>query len=193
MSLLDAATSKPRQGGASFSWSHRALRVAWNIVWSVLGIWTPVPLHGWRRLLLRVFGARVDRTARVYPGVRIWYPPNLEMRAFACLGPGVDCYCMGPVVLESYALVSQRASLCGGTHDIDDPHFQLRVAPIRIGAHAWVAAEAFVGPGVSVGEGAVLGARGVAMRSLAPWTLYAGNPARQLRPRVRPPGELGHD
>jgi putative colanic acid biosynthesis acetyltransferase WcaF len=150
----------------------------------MFGIWTPVPLHGWRRGLVRLFGARIDRTAKIYPGVRIWYPPNLTMGRFATLGPNVTCYAMAAVTLHDYALVSQRAHLCAGTHDIDDPAFQLRAHPIVVGREAWIAAEAFVGPGVNVGEGAVLGARGVTVKDLEGGGVYAGNPARKIRDRM---------
>jgi putative colanic acid biosynthesis acetyltransferase WcaF len=183
MSLLDAKLSNPREGGPSFSVKHRLTRLAWAVVWNGLGSWTPVPLHGWRRFLLRLFGAGLHGTAKVYPGVRVWYPANLSMAQHACLASGVNCYCMDRIEIGAYALVSQGAHLCGGTHDIDDPHFQLKTKPISIGDNAWVAAEAFVGPGVKVGEGAVLGARAVAFRDLQPFTVYAGNPARPLRQR----------
>src|SRR5262249_40169345 len=124
--------------------------------------------------------------AIIYPGVKIWYPRNLEMKAYSCLGPGVICYSMDKVVLEPYALVSQNAHLCCGTHDVDDPNFQLFARPIKIETKAWVAADAFVGPGVIIGEGAVLGARAVAFRDLCPWTIYIGNPAKAVRRRNAP-------
>jgi putative colanic acid biosynthesis acetyltransferase WcaF len=73
----------------------------------------------------------------------------------------------------------------GGSHDIEDPYFQLIAKPIVIGAQAWVAAEAFVGPGVTIGEGAVLGARAVTFTNLDAWTVYVGNPARRLKVRAR--------
>jgi putative colanic acid biosynthesis acetyltransferase WcaF len=85
--------------------------------------------------------------------------------------------------LEEFSTVSQGAHLCSGTHDIDDPHFQLITRPITIGKTAWIAADAFVGPGVTVGEGAVLGARAVAMRDLEAWMVYSGNPAQPIRRR----------
>ncbi|WP_349509023.1 hypothetical protein [Neorhizobium sp. NCHU2750] len=90
---------------------------------------------------------------------------------------------MDQIEIGSYALVSQGAHLCGGTHDIDDPHFQLVAKPIVIGRNAWIAAEAFVGPGVTVGEGAVIGARAVAFRPVEPFAVYAGNPAKLNRMR----------
>lgn len=173
----------PRLGGATFPLSHRLRRLVWNVVWAALGSWTPPPFHAWRRLLVVLFGGKIARKARIYGGVRIWYPPNLEMADHACLAAGVDCYCMDKISLGAHALVSQRAFLCGGTHDISDPEFALVTRPIHIGAEAWVAAEAFVGPGVTVGEGAVLGAHGVAMRDLDPWTVYAGNPAKSVKAR----------
>nr|WP_246091662.1 hypothetical protein [Rhizobium smilacinae] len=94
---------------------------------------------------------------------------------------------MDRIYIGRYALVSQNAHLCGGTHDIDNPEFQLYTRPIVISDNSWIAAEAFVGPGVVVGEGAVLGARAVTMRSLDAWTVYVGNPAKPLRARAFQP------
>lgn len=134
-------------------------------------------------MVLRLFGARLGRDVRVYGSARIWYPANLGMGDHAVIGPRVICYCLAPVVLGDYATVSQGAHLCAGTHDIDDADFQLQARPIAIGCKAWIATEAFVGPGVSVGDGAVLGARGVTVRDLAAWTVYAGNPCKPVRQR----------
>lgn len=181
--VLDASTTSPREGGATYSLRHRLFRAAWGVVWYSLGIWTPVPLHRWRWMLAVSFGARLDRAAKIYPGVKIWYPPNLAMGRFATLGPNVNCYSMALIELKDYALVSQGAHLCSGTHDVDDPTFQLHARPIVIGREAWVAAEAFVGPGVTVGDGAVLGARAVTVKDLDRCWIYAGNPAKPLRRR----------
>ncbi len=183
MALLDASISKPLEGGPSFSVRHRLFRLLWNVTWAVLASWTPPPLHAWRRLLLRGFGATISPTARVYGSARIWYPPNLTMGAHACLGPGAVCYCMATITIGDRAIVSQRAHLCGGSHAVDDPDFQLVARPITIGAQAWVAAEAFVGPGVKVGEGSVVGARCVVFKDTEPWGVYSGNPASRIRGR----------
>ena len=183
MTILDYRKSNPMKGGASFPLSHRIERLVWSVVWSGLGKWTPAPLFAWRRGLASLFGARLSKTAKIYPGVSIWHPRNLEMADYACLGWRVNCYCMGQVTLEPYALVSQDAELCSGTHDVDDEYFQLVTKPISIGKMAWVAAGAFVGPGVMIGDGAVLGARAVTVKSLQPMTIYAGNPARPIRKR----------
>jgi len=103
--------------------------------------------------------------------------------AYARISPSVTVYSVAKITLVDYAIVSQGSILCAASHDIEDPHFQTTAPSIMIGARAWVAAEAFVGPGVTIGEGAVLGARGCAFRDLEPWTVYAGNPARRLKLR----------
>jgi putative colanic acid biosynthesis acetyltransferase WcaF len=142
-------------------------------------------MHPWRRLILRLFGAKIGRGAHIYSSARIWDPRTLAMNSHACLGPRVDCYSMATITLGAHAIVSQDACLCAGLHDIDDPGFQLMTKPIIVGDRAWVAAGAFVGPGVSIGEGAVLGARAVSFSDVEPWAVYIGNPARRLRERLR--------
>lgn len=185
LGILDAARSGSREGGPSFAFRHRALRACWAFTWTVLGAWTPAPFHRWRAWLLRLFGARLAANARVHGSATIWYPPNLVMEDNTLIGPRVICYTVAPVCIGANAIISQGAHLCTGTHRIDDPGFQLEARPITIGANAWVAAEAFVGPGVELGEGAVLGARGVTFKDLPAWTVHAGNPARLIRERSR--------
>lgn len=183
MSILDAKAARPLDGGPTYPLRHRIFRACWNMTWLLLASWTPPPLHGWRRFLLALFGAKVAPNAVVHGSAKIWYPPNLEAGRYAAIGPHATVYCAERITLADHAIVSQGAYLCSAGHDIEDVDFKLVARPITIGAHAWVAAEAFVGPGVTVGEGAVLGARGCAFRDLAPWTVYGGNPARVLKAR----------
>lgn len=186
MTILDARESAPSEGGPSFSLENRLTRALWLVVWRCGAAWTPRQFAPWRRFLLRCFGARMAPGSDVRGSARVWFPAHLEMHARALIGPDVNCYCMGPIVIGEDALVSQGAHLCAGTHDYDSPQFQLQARPIHIGARAWIAAEAFVGPGARIGEGAVLGARAVAFGELEPWTVYSGNPARPIRQRRRP-------
>lgn len=182
---LDASNSKPLDGGPSFPFRHRLLRAIWNATWLLLASWTPRQLYRWRRFLLRAFGAKLGRNTDVLGSARVWYPPNLVMEDNALIAQRVNCYNMGPIRLGEGALVSQDAYLCAGTHDCQDPKFQLVVEEIVIGRYAWVAARAFVGPGVHIGEGAVLGASAVAFRDLPPWTISVGNPAVVVKARIR--------
>lgn len=167
----------------SFPLSNRLYRAVWSVAWLLLAAWTPPPLHAWRRLLLRTFGAQMAKGSRVYASARIWYPPNLTMGVNAVLGPRVNCYCQDRITLGDYAVVSQSAQLVTGTHDIDSPNFALVTRPISIGRNAWIAASAFVGPGVTIGDGAVLGTCAVTFKDLPAWSVYVGNPAKFIRMR----------
>lgn len=180
---LDARSHDPFAWAPTFSLSNRLRRLAWSVSWTLLARWTPPPLHKWRTFLLRGFGARMHWTAKVYGSAQIWDPANLEMAPYSTLGPGVICYSMSKVRIGTRAVVSQRAHLCCGSHDISSRTFQLFSRPIDVRANAWVCAEAFVGPGVTVGEGAVLAARSVTFSSLEAWNVYRGNPAYAIRQR----------
>ncbi|MFC5050668.1 putative colanic acid biosynthesis acetyltransferase [Rubritalea spongiae] len=164
---------------------NRLARCLWMLTYVVLFRYSPrVGFQWWRRWLLQRFGAKLAKGANVYPSVKVWAPWNLEMGAFACLAEGVDCYNVAPIYLGKYATVSQRSFLCSASHEVSLLEKPLIHAPIRIEEHAWVCAEAFVGPGVTMGEGAVLAARGVAVRDLEAWGIYGGNPAKYLKQRV---------
>lgn len=183
---LDAKKSRSLEGGPSFSLRNRAERVVWRVTWLLLARLVPPPFSwAWRRLLLRLFGARIAGRVRVYPSARIWLPRHLAMESGSTIGPCVECYNIARVEIGRGALVSQRAFLCTGDHDHRDPAFQLIASPIVLGSESWIAAEAFVGPGVKVGQGAVLAARGAAAETLPNWTVWAGNPARKVADRVR--------
>jgi putative colanic acid biosynthesis acetyltransferase WcaF len=183
-------TPLPQDGGPSFGLRNRLVRLVWGVVWLLLASWTPRQLQPWRRALLQLFGARMGHKADVRGSSRVWLPSHLVMADHAVIGPNVTCYNQAPITLGERALVSQGAHLCAGTHDIDDAHFQLVAKPIFIGAHAWVAAEAFVGPGAQLAEGVVLGARAVLFGRTEPWGVYAGNPAKFVRGRRWRPGTI---
>ena len=185
MTPLDAAIARPLAGGPSFSTANRAIRLLWIVCWRLLAGWTPRQFGPWRRLLLRMFGATMAPGSDVRGSARVWYPANLTMGPRAVLGPGVNCYTQARITIGADVIVSQGAHLCAGTHDVDDPAFQLIARPITIGDGAWIAAEAFVGPGATIGERAVLGARAVAFGTLEAEMIYVGNPAKPARARRR--------
>ena len=181
---LDAARSRAIKGGASFSLGNRIERVLWGLAWLVLARFTPPLLHGWRRLVLRAFGAKVGRGARVHGSVAIWLPRNLELGEYVLIGPGARLYDQGAIAIGAWSVVSQRAHLCASTHRLDDPDFQLECRPVAVGQRCWVAAEAFVGPGVVMGDGSVLAARGALFESTEADGIYRGNPATLVRRRT---------
>jgi putative colanic acid biosynthesis acetyltransferase WcaF len=161
-------------------------RLVWGFVWSIGFRFSPVPLFWWRRTLLRIFGAHIGPSVHVYPSARIWAPWNLTMGECSCLGRWVDCYCVDKITVEAHATVSQYSYLCTAGHDIRDRRMPLTTKPIMVRRYAWVAAGAFIGPGVTIGEGAVVGARGCVYKSVRPWLVVGGNPARVIgRRRIR--------
>ncbi len=183
MDNLNLVAKKPGFTGPTFTLANRVKRAIWKSVWLVLARWTPPPFHRWRILVLRLFGAQISWKAYVYPSASIWAPWNLTIEDYGTLASGVICYNIAAVTIGKRTVISQGAHLCTGTHDYLDPAFPLTARPINIGRRAWVCAGAFVGPGVVVADGAILSAASVAHKDLAPWAIYAGNPASFLRSR----------
>ncbi len=182
-------TPPSEPGHSPFPRSHLLLRAVWNMTWLLLASWTPPQMRAWRVFLLRLFGAKIGKYADVRGSARVWYPPNLEMADHTTIAGGVQCYNMDRIILHARTVVSQRSFLCGGTHDIraPSPYLPLVTRPIEIGPDAWIAAEAFIGPGCQVPAGCVIGARAVVFKGLEPWSVYAGNPARKVSSRPQQP------
>lgn len=163
---------------------HYGKRIAWFITYNLLFRWLiGGRLRYVRNLLLRAFGARIPLGSMVYHSTRIWAPWNLSVGRYSCVGPRVELYNRAPITIGDNAIVSQGAFLCTASHDFNDPRHPLITAPIRIGDQAWVAAEAYVGMGVTIGEGAVVGARGSVYKDVEPWTIVGGNPAKFIKRR----------
>lgn len=166
---------------ASFSLRNRAMRALWGMVYHTLFRPSPRPFHRWRAFLLRMFGAQLGRHVHIYPSVKVWAPWNITCEDHVGVGDGATLYSMARIHLGHHVVVSQGAHLCTGTHDIHSLNFQLRSSPIYIGPRVWVCAEAFVAPGVGIAQGCVIGARTVVVKAVSPeWTVWAGNPARQV-------------
>ncbi|MGI4826606.1 MAG: putative colanic acid biosynthesis acetyltransferase [Janthinobacterium lividum] len=171
----------------AFSASNRARRAVWNLCWLLFYRPSPRPLHAWRSMLLRLFGARLGPDCHFYPGSRVWAPWNLICADHVAAGDGAEIYNPSPMELASHVILSQDSYLCGATHDYNDPSFPLVAYRMRLEPYAWICARSMVAPGVRVGAGAVLGLGSVATRDLEPWTVYGGNPALPLRTRTPHP------
>ncbi len=159
-------------------------RVLWGWVARPLFRFSPRVLFGWRRALLRAFGARIGREVHIYNTAHIYMPWNIEVGDWSSIGEHAFIYNLGKVTVGTRATVSYRAHLCAGTHDYCDPNLPLLKLRITVGDGAWICTEAFIGPGVCVGNGAVVGARAVVMHDVAPMTVVAGNPAKFIKKRI---------
>jgi putative colanic acid biosynthesis acetyltransferase WcaF len=164
------------------SWSYLLKRLLWSCV--QLPFWLRIPrvMSPVRITLLRLFGARIERRCLV-GSARIWIPWNLHMGEFSTIGDSAEIYNLAPVRIGANSVVSQRSYLCTATHNYTKSNFPIYSLPITIGASAWIAAAAFVGPGINVGEGAVVGACSVVTKDVPPWMVSAGNPCRVIKPR----------
>lgn len=169
---------------SSFSLSNKLGRLMWNMCY--LFLFRPFNLaffRKWRLFLLRAFGAKIGRETHVYASARIWAPWNLVMGEFSVMGPKVDCYNQGKIVIGDHTVISQKTYLCASSHDHTIFNFPLVLRPIEIGDQVWIAADAFIGPGVSIGDGAVVAARASVFQEVDSWTVVRGNPAGYVKDR----------
>ena len=185
--MPESSSSRIRVDRAACPSSHSAANKLARLLWQVahLMLFRPSPWfwHAPRRALLRLFGAKVGKHVQIMPSVQIWAPWNLALGDYATVGSGVDLYDVDRIEIGAHATVSQRAFLCTATHDVDHPNMPLKTAPIRIGAGAWVCAEAYVHPGVAIGVDAVAGVRAVVLHDVPPGQIVGGNPAKFIRLR----------
>lgn len=164
---------------------NKLLRLLWNIVyWILFRPFVGPFFYKWRIFVLRCFGAKIDWSSHIYAGARIWAPWNLIMGKNSCLSSGVDCYNVDIIMIGDNTVVSQRTYLCTASHEINNVTHPLIVSPIIIKDQAWVAADAFIGMRVTIGEGAVVAARAVVTKDVEPWTVVGGNPARFIKKRI---------
>ena len=158
-------------------------RLLWTLVQATLFRFSPRRADAWRAWLLRRFGARVGRVRLLRNTVRVEVPWNVELGDGVQIGDRVYLYSLGKISIGEHSIVSQFSHLCAGTHDFERTDFPLLRVPIKVGARCWLAAETFVGPGVTIADGVVVGARGGVVKDLPAWTVCVGSPARPVGPR----------
>ena len=163
-------------------------RPSWFVLlwWLVQAIAFPLSLHnfnGFRCWLLRRFGAKIGRGVLVRPTARFTYPWKVEIGDYSWIGDDVVFYSLDRICIGTQCVISQKTYLCTGSHDIQDPAFGLKTAPITIGNGVWVATDCFVGLGVTIGANAVVGARSSVFSDLPAARVCLGTPCRPRYPR----------
>lgn len=179
MSSLDISANRSAQ---KYSRQELWLRVLWGFGKIAFKL-SPRPCFGFRRRLLRAFGAKVGQNVNIYPSALIYYPWNLEIGEDSAIGEWALVYNLGPVTIGSRTTISQRVHLCAGTHDYQDPAMPLIKPPITIGDEVWVCADAFVGPGVTASDRAIVAAASVVVKDVDAWQVVGGNPAKLIKKR----------
>lgn len=164
--------------------SNKIKRFIWNFIHTIFIL--PFPNNSgriWIIFLHKIFGAKLHETVNIYSSAKVYAPWNLEMHKHSCLGPQVDCYNVTKITIGAYVTVSQKSYLCTASHDITNKDFLLVCKPIVLKEKSWIGASSFIGMGVTVGEGAVVGATSSVYKDIEKWTVVGGNPAKYLKNR----------
>ena len=167
---------------------YDSLEIVKRIFWGLgqlLFRFSPRPFFAWRRFILRLFGAKIGKAVNFYSSTRIYFPWNLTIGAWSAVGEDALIYNLGPVVIGEKVTISQRVHVCAGTHDYTKPDMPLVKTQITIGSQSWICADAFIGPGVNIGEAAIVGARSVVVKDVPAWHIVGGNPAKIIKERPR--------
>jgi putative colanic acid biosynthesis acetyltransferase WcaF len=141
---------------------------------------TPQLFYAWRRLALRLFGAKIGHRVLIRPGVRVTFPWKVTINDNCWIGDNATLYSVDEIIIGEHSVISQEAYLCTATHDHRDISFRLVKSPIIVEPECWIAARAFVAPGIRIGRGAVVGACSVVLSDVPPATIVAGSPARTI-------------
>ena len=162
-------------------WTRKELlgRVLWSAV-AILFRYSPRQFWAWRRFLLRSFGAKIGKQVHIYPTVKISIPWNISIEDYTAVGDNVILYALGDITIGASATISQNAHLCAGSHDYRDPAMPLTKPPITVKKGAWICADTFIAPNITIEEGAVIGARAVVVKNVPAKTIVAGNPAKKI-------------
>jgi putative colanic acid biosynthesis acetyltransferase WcaF len=155
----------------------------WWLVQDTLFRLSPQVMYGWRRFLLRSFGASIGHGVVIRPSARITYPWKLEIGDYSWIGDDVDLYTLGQIKIGKHAVISQRSYICTGAHDPASESFEIFAKPIEVEDEAWIATDVFVSPGVIIGRGCVVGTRSTVLSDLPGGFICYGTPAKPVRPR----------
>ena len=174
---------KSNRSTRKYSNREMLFRLCWGCV-QPLFRFSPRPCFAFRSMLLRLLGARIGRRVHVYPTAKIFFPWNLEIGDDSAIGDGVFLYNLGPLQIGKACTISHFSQVCGGTHDYSKVDLPLIKCENWIEDGAWVCANAFIGPGVRVGNYAIVGAGAVVTKDVEPFHIVAGNPAKFVKKRV---------
>lgn len=165
--------------GRSAAWCQ-----LWWLVQSCLFATSPQFMYSWRCFLLRAFGAKIGQGVIIRSSVRVTYPWKLTIADHVWIGDNVDLYTLSEITIGVHAVISQRSYLCTGSHDPASRTFRIYAKPIVVKEGAWVAFDVFVGPGVTIGRNALIGARSSIFSNAEPDFVYTGSPARKIKKRI---------
>ncbi len=156
----------------------------WWLAQNSLFAWSPQFLYGWRRFLLRLFGAKIGKNVLVRPTVRVTYPWKIRIGNYSWIGDDVVLYSLGEIEIGKNTVISQKSYLCTGSHDYSKQTFDIFAKPIKIGDEVWIATDVFIAPGVQIENGCVIGVRSTVLDNLPVGKICYGNPAKPVKDRL---------
>ncbi|WP_318311075.1 putative colanic acid biosynthesis acetyltransferase [Flagellimonas crocea] len=156
----------------------------WWIVQALLFRTSPQVLYGWRRFLLRIFGAKIGKGVIIRPTVKITYPWKLTIGNYSWVGDDVVLYSLGEIEIGVNTVISQKSYLCTGSHDYMKSDFPIYSDKIKIGDSCWLATDVYIAPGVTIGKATIVGARSSVFKSLPEKTICYGSPAKPIKNRI---------
>lgn len=165
-------------------YSEITIRIFWNIIYRGTAIYLPRFASPWRVLLLKMFGAKIDRKCLICKGVWIDIPYNLTIGEYSAIGENVWLYNFENINIGDNSVISQNSVICTATHDFSSSSMTLTSSPIVIKSQVWIASDTFILPGVTIGEGAVIGARSVVTKDMPAWMVCAGHPCKPIKTRI---------
>ena len=140
-------------------------------------------MYGWRRFLLRSFGAQIGKNVIIRPTVKIQFPWKVKIGDYSWIGDRVNLYSLGDIEIGNDVVISQRSYICTGTHDASADTFDISSHRIIVEDQCWIATDVFVAPGITIGRGTVVGARSSVFHDLPAGKICMGNPARVVKDR----------
>ncbi len=156
----------------------------WWLVEALLFKPSPQMLYGWRRFLLRLFGAKIGKKVIIRPSATVTYPWKVSIGDYSWVGDDVVLYSLGEINIGAHAVVSQKTYLCAGTHDYQQDDFPLIAKPITIEDGCWLATDVYVAPGVAIGKNTIVGARSSVFKDLPAGKICVGSPAKVIKDRT---------
>lgn len=157
----------------------------WWLVQAILISCSPQVFYGWRRFWLRMFGAKIGKKVLIRPSVKITYPWKVSIGDYSWIGDDVVLYSLGEIEIGSNTVISQKSYLCTGSHDYTKETFDIFAKKITVGNGCWLATDVFVAPGITIEDGAVIGARSSVFKNIEMNTINIGSPTKNIGNRTK--------
>lgn len=156
----------------------------WRLVYALLFRPSPQIMYGWRRFLLRIFGAKIGVDVIVRPSAQITYPWKVDIGDYSWIGDEVVIYSLGEISIGSNTVISQRCYICTGSHDYSSENFSIYAQKVTIGSECWLATDVYVAPSVNIGDRTIVGARSSVFKDLPSNKVCVGSPAKPIKERI---------